>query len=238
MIRQDLTPTLLAVPTVIADSESTFGIEISAACYQRSALDGFEDDGWRMSGDKPEPDFNCWAGASVNLDDRHQRVHATVSVFSTRIMETLRTEETAIDLWFVVIPDIVYENCRPRSRVPTELQVKSEYRFSPSSAQRTRAEPMLFDQLNKDAEPYHYEVDFHNRLKARLLSSQALTQIVRESTIAPVSYALENERSKRTAAFYKAGGRPWRNSPIGSPMDIDILYVCITLNRELRVGPA
>ena len=97
---------------------------------------------------------------------------------------------------------------------------------------------MLFDQLNKDAEPYHYEVDFHNRLKARLLSSQALTQIVRESTIAPVSYALENERSKRTAAFYKAGGRPWRNSPIGSPMDIDILYVCITLNRELRVGPA
>ncbi len=180
---------------------------------------------------------------AVNLDDRHQRVHATVSVYSERILETLRTEETAIDLWFVVIPDIVYENCRPRSRVPTEFQVKSEYRFSASSAQRTRTEPMLFEEMNKDAEPYHYEVDFHNQLKARLLSSQALTQVVRESTIAPASFALESERSKRdnrdfqasiawnlgTAAFYKAGGRPWKISGIRE----GVCYIGLVFKRDL-----
>ena len=122
---------------------------------------------------------------TVNIDDRHQRVHATVGLYSERILYALRTEETAPDVWFVVIPDVVYENCRPRSRVSSQVQVHADYRLVPRKAQRTRTEPMLFEQMNREAEPYYYEVDFHNQLKARLLSSLALTQIVRESTISP-----------------------------------------------------
>ena len=124
---------------------------------------------------------------TVNIDDRHQRVHATVGLYSERILYALRTEETAPDVWFVVIPDVVYENCRPRSRVSSQVQVHADYRLVPRKAQRTRAEPMLFEQMNREAEPYYYEVDFHNQLKARLLSSLALTQIVRESTISPIN---------------------------------------------------
>jgi hypothetical protein len=82
----------------------------------------------------------------------------------------------------------------------------------------------LFEEQNVDAEPYQYEVNFHNQLKARLLKHDALTQIIRETTIAHMEFLKSNGRPTRnldalqssiawnlsTVAFYKAGGRPWK----------------------------
>jgi hypothetical protein len=57
-------------------------------------------------------------------------------------------------------------------------------RLSLSYARKLRAEPSLFPEDNILAQPYHYDVHFHNQLKARLLEHNTPTQIIRESTIA------------------------------------------------------
>lgn len=161
---------------------------------------------------------------TANLDDGHQRVYQSVNLFADRLIASRLQDDTAIDVWFVVIPDIVHTNCRPRSRIPLAQQVKSQNRLNPRSARRLASEPSLFSEDNKAALPYEYEVDFHHQLKARLLAHGIPTQIVRESTIAPVEGRPGIDRPKRdvsgfqaaiawnlsTAAFFKAGGRPWK----------------------------
>lgn len=183
---------------------------------------------------------------AVHLDDRHQRVHRTVGVFADRIIEAQKTEEIRPDIWFVVEPDIVYEYCRPQSNVAAAVRIKATNRLKPRSARRLRAAPSLFEDDNAAAIPYQYDVDFHNQLKARLLPSLALTQIVRESTILPVVGIPEEERPKNdnrkfqaaiawnigTAAFYKSGGRPWKIDGIRD----GVCYIGLVFKRDETQG--
>src|SRR5258708_13459492 len=84
-------------------------------------------------------------------------------------------------------------------------------------------EPSLFSEVNKAVEPFEFEPDFHNQLKARLLLKEVATQIVQESTLTPEEFVSETGRPLRrldkpstvawnltTGAFYKASGRPWK----------------------------
>jgi len=183
---------------------------------------------------------------AVYLDDPHQRVHGTVSVFPQRILDTIRQEETSPDFWFVVIPDVVYENCRPRSRVARDVRIKTTWRLKPSTARGLRDYPSLFEEENRIAEAYEYDLDFHNQLKARLLCTQSLTQIVQEGTMMPVTGIPETERPKRdsrpfqaaiawnlgTAAFYKAGGRPWKINGIRG----GVCYVGLVFKQDQTKG--
>lgn len=179
---------------------------------------------------------------AVHLDDPHQRVHGTVGVYASRINDALRREETTVDVWFVVVPEVVYEHCRPRSRVPVPIRIEAPRRLNPRFARRLHHEPSLFMEDNRAAEAYAYDLDFHNQLKARLLPSGALTQVVREATIMPVSGIPESERPRRdsrqfqaaiawnlsTAAFYKAGGRPWKIDGIRE----GVCYIGLVFKRD------
>lgn len=179
--------------------------------------------------------------SAVLLDDRHQRVFAAVGVYADRILTALRTEEPNIDVWFVAIPDIVHQNCRPRSRVSRELQIQAEVTMTPRMARRLRTEPSIFQEDNVAAVAYQYDVDFHNQLKARLLG-RAPTQIVRESTIAPPVDESIAERPRRDMAkyqaalawnltstgFYKAGGRPWKIDQIRE----GVCYVGLAFKKD------
>ena len=104
------------------------------------------------------------------------------------------------------------------------------------------------DQPEK-VQPYYYEVNFHNQLKARLLESKALTQIIRESTIAPEDFPDRFDRPARnmhtmqasvawnisTAVFYKCGGRPWKISGIREGVCyIGIVFKQLPNNSDLR----
>jgi hypothetical protein len=55
--------------------------------------------------------------------------------------------------------------------------------WSPTPTVRI-TEPSLFPEDNILAQPYRYDVHFHNQLKARLLEHNTPTRIIRESTIA------------------------------------------------------
>lgn len=115
--------------------------------------------------------------------------------------------------------------------------------MKPRDAQKLQREPTLFQEVNEAAVPYQYEVNFHNQLKARLLKERVLTQIVRETTIAPDDFL--NEYGKRlrdvdvpsaiawqlsTAVFYKAGGRPWKINQIRE----GVCYIGLVFKRDER----
>ncbi len=166
---------------------------------------------------------------TVHFADPHQRVFETVALFADPIAAALRNEEVKVDVWFVVIPDVVYELCRPRSAVPTaeRTQDSAPAHIRAKAAKALLVRPSLFPEDHAAATPYYFEIDFHNQLKARLLPSLAPTQVVRESTLdcPPAEVRLPRGRDKRklqaavawslaTAAFYKAGGRPWKIASI------------------------
>jgi hypothetical protein len=163
--------------------------------------------------------------ACATLHDRHHRVFKTVSLYEEAIVNTQREGDVQVDLWLVVVPDIIYQNCRPRSIV-----FRSESRDTPNAigfreAQRRKIEPVFsFAQEEGDDVPYQYDPDFHNQLKGRLLSTKILTQVLRESTIAFREFIRDDGNPRRdlslleseiawnisSASFYKAGGRPWK----------------------------
>jgi hypothetical protein len=59
------------------------------------------------------------------LDDPHQRVHTPVRLFAEKIKRAVEDEEEA-DVWFVVLPDEVYQSCRPESVVPKSVRIESQ----------------------------------------------------------------------------------------------------------------
>ena len=160
----------------------------------------------------------------VYLDDSHQRIYKTVDCFASKIISAVNEDEKRVDIWFVVIPEIIYKNCRPLSVVEQDLKVKSKGGINKQIAALLTKQYPLWEQELEDAEPYYYELNFHNQLKARLLQYRVLTQIVRETTIAPWEFPDRFDRPARgmdklqasvawnisTSIFYKAGGRPWK----------------------------
>ena len=117
------------------------------------------------------------------IDDRHQRIFHTVDLYASRI-DSSTDEDSAVDLWFVVVPDDVHKYCRPQSVVEASVRINAPDRMSVREAKGLLNAPTLFDDWNVAAEPYHFDVNFHNQLKARLLGKRMITQVIRESTIA------------------------------------------------------
>lgn len=161
------------------------------------------------------------------LDDKHVRVYRTVDLYAKRIIQAIRSEDVTVDMWFVVIPDDVWEYGRPTSQVNPKDKVNTTGGLSFDYAMRLQIQQSMFEEDQELALPYYYDVHFRNQLKARLLHHNAPTQIIRETTLARYEFLnqigqpirqLEPESAVAwklsTAAFYKSGGRPWKLSAI------------------------
>jgi len=165
----------------------------------------------------------------INFADKHHRVYKVVDLYEQGILGTISSEESPVDVWFVVVPDELYRNCRPQSTIAPACRVESTGGLSTEVIREVAGGQMLMfdhDLAVEVSEAYEYEVNFHNQLKARLLRRHLVTQIVRESTIAHEEVLNEVGKPLRdlskvqpdiawhlaTAAFYKSGGRPWKIS--------------------------
>lgn len=159
------------------------------------------------------------------IADRHQAIYKTVDVFADPIRRYLAQEEAPVDVWFVIIPERIYEHGRPKSVVPKEMRIESSHHGSKRLAKDLLTQHPLFAEDYEAAKPYYYELSFHNQLKARLLegSHRAVIQIVRETTIAPQAFLNAKGEPLRkpqdpatiawnlcTTTYFKAGLRPWR----------------------------
>lgn len=110
-----------------------------------------------------------------------------------------------------VVPDRVWLDCRPMSRVTNGEGAR------PSKAEVAlrRVQPDMFGDY--DPEDYDLSTDFRRQLKARALTYRAPIQVVLESTLNldPGQAGTKTPMTDRawnlaTAIYYKAGGKPWR----------------------------
>jgi hypothetical protein len=156
----------------------------------------------------------------IRLSDRHKAIYQTVSLYERPIRERLRDDDVQVDVWFVVIPDEVWRYGRPLSRISKNEAVYAGPTLGQRVARRLFLEPSLFQEEMEAAELYRYELNFHHQLKARLLRTRAVVQVIRESSL---NFEQDEEFSIRrmqdpatlawnlcTTAFFKAGGRPWK----------------------------
>lgn len=155
---------------------------------------------------------------TIRLSDRYQAIYRTVSLYEKPIRARLREDDAQVDVWFVIIPDEVWKYGRPLSRVSRDESIYAGPRLGPRVARRLFREPSLFQEEMDEAEVYRYELNFHHQLKARLIRTRAVVQVIRESSLN--FDGGENQRRMQdpatvawnlcTTAYFKAGGRPWK----------------------------
>ena len=150
--------------------------------------------------------------------DRFQRVGEVVEMYFKQVKKISSLDER-IDLIYCVVPDEVFRDCRPESRVlnPTGK--------SPSKKEvyQRKYQGSLFLDYNPDY--YFYFPDFRRQMKARSMEYGIPIQIIRESTLAITKEEKEDafRKYKRqltplsdrawnisTASYYKIGGKPWQ----------------------------
>lgn len=160
--------------------------------------------------------------STIRIKDRHQAIYNTVSLYESKIKKYINEEDVSVDLWFVVIPEDVYKYGRPLSKVPGTLAETAPLLMNKKQALKIKSEPSLFEEDNEVAELYEYDLHFHNQLKARLLNAKQVIQVVRETTLSPESFMLNDRPTRKlqdkasvawnlcTTAFFKASGPPWR----------------------------
>jgi hypothetical protein len=173
----------------------------------------------------------------ARISDEQDRVKATVSLFVRPIAEAVRREEGHPHVWFIIIPEYVYDFCRPNSRIPRGERIFAVGRKRAELGLPSERQSNLLDLIENNEgvwetveltpqpesdEDAEFEAHFRHQLKNRLLTVGIVSQIVRETTIDPSipvnrfgrTRRLEHPSSVRwnfaNALFYKAGGRPWK----------------------------
>lgn len=156
----------------------------------------------------------------IRTEDRHEAIFKAVEVYDEALRKYLREQEARPQFWFVVIPEEVYRYGRPKSVVPRDQREKSTSPIGRKAARSILSQGSMFVEEMEAAALYEYELNFHNQLKARVLDTGQVLQVVRETTLTPGEFEEGTRRSLQDPAsvawnlsstsFYKAGGRPWR----------------------------
>lgn len=160
----------------------------------------------------------------AHIGNRHEAIKELVDTYVDRLIAETKRLEDPPQFWYVVIPEFVYELGRPQSTVAKADRVEGKILLSEKQASKLAYQSSLFAQDEKDAEVYQYEKNFRRQLKARLLDHKIVTQIVRETTLAPGRFLKAGtDQPKRsvedpatiawklsTSSYYKSGGRPWQ----------------------------
>lgn len=173
----------------------------------------------------------------IRIENRHEAIFNAVDVYAQALKKYLREEEVRPQLWFAVVPEEVFRYGRPKSVVPKNLREKSSAILGKKGAKSILKHGTMFVEEIEAAAIYEYELNFHNQLKARLLDTGEVIQVVRETTLTPEDFEEGVRRSLQdpasvawnlsTTSFYKAGGRPWRIAEIRD----GVCYVGLVFKR-------
>ncbi|HTU47502.1 MAG TPA: hypothetical protein VMF91_20735 [Bryobacteraceae bacterium] len=143
-------------------------------------------------------------------NDPTTRAYDVVSAYTDAIAKTCQRDEN-FHVVVCVVPDEVWENCRPQSKVKDGHGEKiSDIEHYRRRGQSNATSP----------DPYEMSPDFRRQLKARAMEHKIPLQIIRESTLRfgpPVAGNMRGLTPLSDRAWnlgstllYKAGGKPWR----------------------------
>lgn len=146
----------------------------------------------------------------------HEAVSKVVGLYVEKARKHVRNDERAIDVWVLVVPEIVFERCRPGSKRAGLPMEKGDF----SKRQKKKvALPLFSGVINQEAEDIFEDApDFHRQVKAEFLSI-APTQLLRETTIAPdefknkAGYPLRKTQDAATVAWNLATGLYYKTQP-------------------------
>ena len=159
--------------------------------------------------------------------DPFQRVFKAVGIYEDVIHDSDKNSDEDISLWFVITPESVYKDCRPKSQVPGIERVSREAmkKRKEFARQAHEGQEYIFEGQEEDYFAYEFDNDFRRQLKARriLHHAKAPIQILRESTLTPDDFLDRFGSRERdlepdsqiawnllSTVYYKAGGKPWR----------------------------
>ncbi len=126
-----------------------------------------------------------------------------------------------------VVPDFVYQNCRPKSYVADATESESDSLLLSIGREKARTGQMSFFEESQGfgeaidlSEQFGFSLDFRRQLKARVMPHGIPVQIVKESTLTVTDQILNGEKGTNplsdrlwnlgTALFYKSGKKPWK----------------------------
>lgn len=151
----------------------------------------------------------------VNLNEAVDKV---ARLYIDRVRKHLRNEEGAVDVWILVLPEIVYERCRPNARRSGLPMEKGDF-GKKQKKKEDRPLLSLMGVIDQTDEKIFEDVpDFHRRIKAEFLKI-APTQLVRETTLAPDAYLnkagfpLRKTQDAATVAWNLATGLYYKTQP-------------------------
>lgn len=158
-------------------------------------------------------DFSKLTDVVSNLD-QYKRTGGVVDLYIENIGK-LQKHDEVLSTVVCIVPDVVYQNCRPKSIVTQG----TGYKVSSSiSRERGSGQLDLLDSYNPQI--YTYSPDFRRQIKARAMAYDIPIQIIRESTLRLTPRIDSKQRGLTTlsdrawnlgvALYYKAGGKPWR----------------------------
>ena len=161
-----------------------------------------------------------------SIANSHEAVGKTADLFVDIIIRHQREEEETIDVWFLVLPELVHERCRPEAikRRATANLISGQF----SKKQKKREDlPLFFGDPTKAGEDIFDDIpDFHRQVKAKLLTVGEVCQLVRETTLTPSKFLNREGNPIRgvqddatiawnlaTAIYYKSQATPpWKIS--------------------------
>ena len=153
---------------------------------------------------------------ATRLADPKQRAWRTVDLYLDRI-QTITGGDDRFSLIVCIVPDYVWQRCRPRSVVTKNERVGVRPSRGRVSLIRAGQQSLFDDGIVADA--YSYSPDFRRQLKARCMRFGIPLQIIRESALSLLDTPSDSRGltplSDRAwnlgvACYYKAGGKPWR----------------------------
>lgn len=154
---------------------------------------------------------NCTA-----ITNHHEAVARTAAMYIARARKHVENDERNVTLWVLVIPEFIYERCRPQSKRTGVPLITGE--FVKRQKKRTTSHPLLGIMWGEAEEIFDDVPDFHRQIKAAFLKI-APTQLVRETTIAPESflksngYPIRGTQDAATIAWNLATGLYYKTQP-------------------------
>lgn len=157
--------------------------------------------------------------------DRYERAYSVANLYLKPFERQVALLDAKPAVAVCIVPDEVYQNCRPKSYVsaPSDETKTTDEKKSLKAAivDRKRGQQrMEFLETPSHLEQYGLSPDFRRQIKARIMDYDIPVQIIRESTLDVTDQVRKGEKGTNplsdrlwnvgTALFYKCGRKPWK----------------------------